>query len=68
MKNEERDEMSEKFRKGEAIILITNDLLSIGFDMIEIQLVINFDVPFKTNDPNFKTYLNRISCGGRYGH
>ena len=37
--------MIEKFRKGERTIVITTDLLSRGFDMPEIKLVINFDVP-----------------------
>ena len=59
--------MSEIFRKGEATILITTDLLSRGFDMQEIKLVINFEVPVKANSPDFETYLHRISRGGRFG-
>jgi superfamily II DNA/RNA helicase len=45
MTREERDEYIEKFRNGEVKIVITTDLLSRGFDMPTIQLVINFDVP-----------------------
>ena len=52
----------------EATILITTDLLSRGFDMPEIKLVINFDVPVKANGPDFETYLHRIGRGGRWGH
>ena len=59
--------MIEQFRKGEATIVITTDLLSRGFDMPEIKLVINFDVPFKGNGPDFETYLHRVGRGGRWG-
>jgi superfamily II DNA/RNA helicase len=45
MERDERDEYIEKFRKGEIQVVITTDLLSRGFDMPTIQLVINFDVP-----------------------
>jgi len=45
MGKDERDEYIEKFRKGEIQVVITTDLLSRGFDMPTIQLVINFDVP-----------------------
>ena len=60
--------MIEQFRKGEVTIVITTDLLSRGFDMPEIKLVINFDVPFKRDGPDFETYLHRVGRGGRFGH
>lgn len=69
----ERDEYIEKFRKGEVQIVITTDLLARGFDMPEIELVINFDVP-KIKDhmtgifqPEPETYLHRIGRSGRFG-
>ena len=60
--------MIEQFRTGEATIVITTDLLSRGFDMPEIKLVINFDVPFNGDKPDFETYLHRVGRGGRFGH
>lgn len=67
MGKEERDEYIEKFRVGEATIVITTDLLSRGFDMPTIQLVINFDVPRQKGAPDFETYLHRIGRAGRFG-
>ncbi len=45
MSREERDEYIEKFRVGTIMTIITTNLLSRGFDMHEVKLVINFDVP-----------------------
>ena len=45
MTKDERDEYIEKFRRGDISVIITTDLLSRGFDMHQIKLVINFDVP-----------------------
>jgi ATP-dependent RNA helicase DDX19/DBP5 len=64
---EERDEQINKFRKGESTIVIITDLLSRGFDMPTIQLVINFDVPHSKGEPEFETYLHRIGRAGRFG-
>jgi superfamily II DNA/RNA helicase len=50
MSKEERDEYIEKFRTGAISTIITTNLLSRGFDMHEIKLVINFDVPIQTED------------------
>ena len=71
MSVEERDETMQKFRNQEINVLITTNLLSRGIDVPEIELVINFDVPFlKINnsiqaDP--ETYLHRIGRAGRFG-
>lgn len=67
MDREERDKYIEKFRLGEVKIVITTDLLSRGFDMPTIQLVINFDVPLTEGRPDFETYLHRIGRAGRFG-
>ena len=45
MSKEERDDVIDKFRKGEIMILITTNLLARGLDVPQVQLVINFDVP-----------------------
>jgi ATP-dependent RNA helicase DDX19/DBP5 len=67
MERSERDEYIDKFRKGEVQVVITTDLLSRGFDMPTIQLVINFDVPLQDGHPDFETYLHRIGRAGRFG-
>ena len=59
-----RDETIKKFSNGEIQILITTDLLSMGYDEKSVKLVINFDLPIKkTPDgniiPNYETYLHR---------
>jgi len=46
MSNEERDEMMKKFRSGEVNVIITTNLLARGIDVPEIEIVINFDVPY----------------------
>lgn len=71
MSKEERDEYIEKFRQGEITTIITTNLLSRGFDMHQIKLVINFDVPaYKENGkfvPDYENYMHRIGRAGRFG-
>ena len=71
MNPEERDEMMEKFREGEANVLITTNMMARGIDVSTCDFVINYDVPIivRSNqivgDP--ETYLHRISRTGRFG-
>ncbi len=73
MDSKERDEIMDKFRKGEAKTIITTNMLARGIDVPEVELVINFDVPVlhgrKGNvsggDP--ENYLHRIGRAGRFG-
>ena len=67
MENAERDRQIERFRKGEDTMVITTDLLSRGFDMPTIQLVVNFDVPQRKGQPEYETYMHRIGRAGRFG-
>ena len=69
MTKEERDEFIEKFRLGEVNTIITTNLLARGFDMHEIKLVINFDVPSQEGGtvPDYENYLHRIGRAGRFG-
>jgi len=57
-----RDKHIDSFRQGATRNLISTDLLSRGIDILEVNVVINFDLP---NDP--ETYLHRIGRTGRYG-
>lgn len=72
MSNDERDEMMAKFRSGEVNVIVTTNLLARGIDVPEIEIVINFDVPFlipangeKQGDA--ENYMHRIGRTGRFG-
>jgi ATP-dependent RNA helicase DDX19/DBP5 len=64
-----RDSVVREFREGTTKILISTDVLSRGFDVTQVTLVINFDVPVERNlrEPAFETYLHRIGRSGRFG-
>ena len=67
LEKDERDRCIEKFRKGEVNVLIATNLISRGFDMHSIKLVINFDVPYNQGKPDYESYLHRIGRAGRFG-
>jgi superfamily II DNA/RNA helicase len=52
----------EKFRKGEADLLIASDVAARGLDIPDVSHVLNFDVPFHPDD-----YVHRIGRTGRAG-
>ena len=58
----ERDRVMQKFRKGEARVLVATDLLARGIDVQQITLVINYELPTSAEQ-----YLHRIGRSGRYG-
>lgn len=64
-----RDNVVKEFRDGTTKILIATDVLSRGFDVTQVTLVINFDVPVERDfrTPAFETYLHRIGRSGRFG-
>ncbi|KAJ3026782.1 UNVERIFIED_CONTAM: RNA helicase required for poly(A+) mRNA export [Siphonaria sp. JEL0065] len=65
----ERDRVIDEFREGKSKVLITTNVLSRGIDILQVNLVINFDMPLQadgfTVDP--ETYLHRIGRTGRFG-
>ncbi|KAK3722518.1 RNA helicase required for poly(A+) mRNA export [Vermiconidia calcicola] len=64
----DRDQVFEKFRSGEAKVLITTNVLSRGIDVQTVTMVINYDIPETFNHgPDFETYLHRIGRTGRFG-
>jgi superfamily II DNA/RNA helicase len=52
----------DKFRKGEAELLIASDVAARGLDIPDVSHVLNFDVPFHADD-----YVHRIGRTGRAG-
>ncbi|KFA64700.1 hypothetical protein S40285_07136 [Stachybotrys chlorohalonatus IBT 40285] len=66
----ERDELLDKFRRGENKVLITTNVLARGIDVSSVSLVINYDIPMKgrgDSEPDAETYLHRIGRTGRFG-
>ena len=70
----ERLTITTEFRKGTIRILVATDLLSRGFDVQQVSLVINFDIPYVTdrntggiNEDSMAEYLHRIGRSGRFG-
>lgn len=63
-----RDKVMDMFRTGEAKVLITTNVLARGIDVLQVNLVINFDMPTDAkNQPDPETYLHRIGRTGRFG-
>jgi len=65
LSKEERIYVENQFRKGETRILVSSDLLSRGFDIQNLSLVINFDIP--STNMAIETYIHRVGRTGRYG-
>ncbi|KAK7540187.1 ATP-dependent RNA helicase-like protein dbp5 [Phyllosticta citricarpa] len=64
----ERDTIIDKFRSGEAKVLITTNVLARGIDVQSVTMVINYDIPETANgEPDMETYLHRIGRTGRFG-
>ncbi|MCL5023762.1 MAG: DEAD/DEAH box helicase [Nitrospirae bacterium] len=57
-----RDEMMEKFRKGETDILVATDVAARGLDIPDVSHVINYSIP-----QNPDGYIHRIGRTGRAG-
>lgn len=62
MEQNERNDTMTRFRTGDSRILLSTDILSRGIDIQQINLIINYDLPFRP-----ESYLHRIGRSGRYG-
>jgi translation initiation factor 4A len=58
----EREQVIEDFRSGSARVLVSSNVSSRGFDVQQVNMVINFDLPRDVH-----TYLHRIGRSGRWG-
>lgn len=71
MDNALRDNAIDQFRKGQYNVLISTNVLARGIDVAEVDLVINFDIPYVYfhgfRDPDFATYIHRVGRTGRFG-
>lgn len=59
---EERLQVFNSLRDGKCRVLLTTDITARGIDAANIDLVINYDVPFEVS-----TYLHRMGRAGRFG-
>lgn len=62
MRQQVRDKVMDKFRKGHIDILVATDVAARGLDVDDIDVVFNYDIP---NDPEF--YVHRIGRTARAG-
>lgn len=64
----ERDRAIDDFREGRCKVLITTNVIARGIDILQVNLVINYDIPLDANhQPDPETYLHRIGRTGRFG-
>lgn len=59
---DERMKALDGFKKGEIEVLVATDVAARGLDIVELPVVINYDVPFSPED-----YVHRIGRTGRAG-
>ncbi|UKJ88173.1 eukaryotic translation initiation factor [Theileria orientalis] len=62
MSQKERNDIMQRFRKGESRVLISTDLWGRGLDVQQVSLVVNYDLPNSR-----ESYIHRIGRSGRYG-
>lgn len=62
MLQDDRLKVMENFKKGDFIFLAATDLAARGIDVDDINLIINYDVPFEKEN-----YIHRIGRTGRAG-
>ncbi|KAG1445929.1 hypothetical protein G6F56_009742 [Rhizopus delemar] len=68
MTPEERDRIMDDFRRGEFKVLITTNVISRGIDILQVSLVVNYDMPLDGRGfPDPEAYLHRIGRTGRFG-
>ncbi|KAI0091049.1 DEAD-domain-containing protein [Irpex rosettiformis] len=73
----ERDAIIDSFREGREKVLITTNVIARGIDILQVNMVVNYDLPllsergdWKNKDdtrPDVETYIHRIGRTGRFG-
>eukprot|EP01126_Amoeba_proteus_P048226 TRINITY_DN5562_c0_g1_i15.p1 TRINITY_DN5562_c0_g1~~TRINITY_DN5562_c0_g1_i15.p1 ORF type:complete len:245 (-),score=48.42 TRINITY_DN5562_c0_g1_i15:131-865(-) len=66
----ERDRVMDLFRCGEARVLVTTNVLARGIDVLNVSLVINYDLPVLRDGvtTDKEAYLHRVGRSARYGN
>ncbi|KAI5122912.1 hypothetical protein M0805_007590 [Coniferiporia weirii] len=75
----ERDQIIDRFREGHEKVLITTNVIARGIDILQVNVVVNYDLPMMSDKaesstydsrfetPDVETYLHRIGRTGRFG-
>lgn len=70
----ERDSIIDSFREGREKVLITTNVIARGIDILQVNMVVNYDLPLmnergnqRSNDtrPDVETYIHRIGASYR---
>lgn len=72
MEGADRDKIIDSFREGHVKVLITTNVMARGIDILQVNVVVNYDLPMMTDKaesatydprlerPDIETYLHRI--------
>ncbi|KAJ3927827.1 MAG: DEAD-domain-containing protein [Lentinula lateritia] len=72
----ERDQIIDRFREGKEKVLITTNVIARGIDILQVNMVVNYDLPLMNERssslpddvrPDVETYIHRIGRTGRFG-
>ncbi|KAI0733605.1 DEAD-domain-containing protein [Fomitopsis betulina] len=73
----ERDAIIDSFREGREKVLITTNVIARGIDILQVNMVVNYDLPLLNERdnhrnkgdtrPDIETYIHRIGRTGRFG-
>lgn len=72
----ERDNIIDGFREGREKVLITTNVIARGIDILQVNMVVNYDLPLLNErdnsnradqQPDIETYIHRIGRTGRFG-
>ena len=76
----ERDAIIDGFRAGKEKVLITTNVIARGIDILQVNMVVNYDLPMmyersnasgashaSATEPDVETYIHRIGRTGRFG-
>lgn len=74
----ERDKIIDSFREGHEKVLITTNVIARGIDIMQVNVVVNYDLPMMSDKsesstydhryetPDIETYIHRI--GAHHNH
>ncbi len=66
--SQQRDKVIDDFRNGTTKVLVTTNVLARGIDILQVNVVINYDIPqTRDNKADVETYIHRIGRTGRFG-
>jgi len=70
--HEDRDRVIDTFKKGKTRVLVTTNVVARGIDVLQVSLVINYDVPTKGEKASeqvydAETFIHRVGRTARFG-